>query len=242
MTTLVLITNPQAGKVAIVTGSSRGIGAATVKKLAEEGADVVVNCNGKGDAVAIKADVSTLAGGRLLVDETIKAFGRLDILVCNAAFSGRKTLAEEEEELFDATVNTNFKGPLFLTKFATEYLPTPGGRIIFLSSNLTANSGILPYTLSYAATKGAIEQVSRVLARDLGARGITVNTLAPGPVDNPFFKEGKTEELIRAYQNMAPSNRLGQPDDVAPVIAFLCSDAAKWVNGQNIRVDGGSVV
>ncbi|KAF9003355.1 hypothetical protein BDQ17DRAFT_1409177 [Cyathus striatus] len=246
------------GKVAVVTGSSRSIGAAIVTKLAEEGANVVVNyvnnskpadklvneikANGKCDAVAIKADASTLEGGRYLVDETIKTFGKLDILVCNAGFSGAKPLAEEDEKLFDATVNTNFKGPLFLAKFATEYLPAPGGRIIFISTSLTTNSGIMPYALSYVAAKGAIEQVSRVLAKDLGARGMTVNTVSPGPVDTPLFREGKSEELIRTYENLAPEKRLGQPDDIAPVIAFLCSDAAKWVNGQNIRVNGGFVV
>ncbi|KAF9003354.1 hypothetical protein BDQ17DRAFT_1305702 [Cyathus striatus] len=247
-----------AGKVAIVTGSSRSIGAAIVKKLSEEGAKVIVNyvsnpapaeevvnaikASGKGDAVAIKADASTLAGGRFLVDETIKVYGKIDILVCNAGFLGNNNLAQEDEETFDKAVNANFKGPLFLAKFAAEHLPSPGGRIIFLSSSLTANSTILPYTLTYVATKGAIEQITRVLAKDLGARGITVNAVSPGPVDTPMFREGKSEELIRTFQNLAPSKRLGQPEDIAPVVAFLASDAARWVNGQNVRANGGLTV
>ncbi|KAF8899852.1 hypothetical protein CPB85DRAFT_1377558 [Mucidula mucida] len=199
------------GKVAIVTGSSRSIGAAIVRSMAEQGAKVVVNyvnnaqpadelvaqikTQGKGDAVAIKADA---------------VFGKIDILVLNAGIMGSKPIADVDEAFFDDHVNCNIKGPLFMAKAVIEHLPTPGGRLIFFSSCLTAATAVPPNALTYAMSKGAIEQISRVLAKDLGGRGITVNTISP--------------------------------EDIAPMVTFIASPAALWVNGQNIRVNGGFVV
>ncbi|KAF9456012.1 hypothetical protein BDZ94DRAFT_1302782 [Collybia nuda] len=252
------LTTSLAGKVAIITGSSRGIGAAIVRRLTDEGADVVINyvnsstpadelaneinSKGKGSAVAIKADVSTISGGQLLIDETLKVYGRLDILICNAGLMGSKPLAEIDEEFFDAHINSNVKGPLFLAKAATAHLPKPGGRIIFFSSSLTGSTTVLPNALSYVASKGAIEQISRVLAKDLGTQGLTVNTVSPGPVDTDLFRAGKPEHVQKFIAGQNPNNRLALPEDIAPMVAFLVSPAARWVNGQNIRVNGGFVV
>ncbi|KAF8144004.1 hypothetical protein K438DRAFT_1874672 [Mycena galopus ATCC 62051] len=244
-------------KVAVITGSSRSIGAAVAKHMGQQGAKVVVNyINGAkaadevvssikasgGSAIAVKADASTVAGGQQLLDEAVKAFGGVDILVLNAGIMGSKVLAQVDEEFFDSHFSTNVKGPLFLAKAAAPLLPTPGGRIIFFSSSLTAASTVAPTALIYTATKGAVEQISRILAKDLGAKGITVNTVSPGPVDTPLFREGKPAQLIEMIAKSAPSNRLGEVDDIAPVVAFVASPAAQWVNGQNLRVNGGYVV
>lgn len=116
--------------------------------------------------------------------------------------------------------------------------PTTGGRIILFSTSLTRASAITPNYLVYAATKGAIDQMTRVLAKDLGARGITVNTVSPGPIDTDMFREGKPEQLINLIANQHPQKRIGQPDEVSPVVSFLASEQASWVNGQNLMVNG----
>ncbi|KAF6754998.1 hypothetical protein DFP72DRAFT_898204 [Ephemerocybe angulata] len=239
------------GKVAVVTGSSRSTGAAVARCLGEHGASVVVNyvtdsaaadavvlairSQGKGGAIAVKANTSTVEGGLFLLDEAIKTFGRIDILVLNAGVMGSRSLGEVDEAFFDAHFETNVKVPMFMCKRAAEVMPSPGGRIVLFSNSLTAASTVLPNALCYLATKGAVEQISRVLAKDLGSRGITVNTISPGPIDTPLFREGKSQHVIDGIAKQTPSRRLGEPDDVAPI-------AGHWVNGQNIRVDGGYVV
>ncbi|KAI0270035.1 hypothetical protein BC834DRAFT_864668 [Gloeopeniophorella convolvens] len=248
---------PLAGKVAIVTGSSRSIGASIALKLASDGAKVIVNyvsdanaadavvssikADGKGDAFAVKADVSSIPGAQTLLDEAIRVFGKLDILVLNAGIMGSRTLADIDEQFYESHMNINVKGPLFLTKSAAPLLPE-GGRIIFFSTSLAHASTVLPINLVYCASKGAVEQISRVLAKDLGARGVTVNTVSPGPTDTALFRQGKSEQMMQAIANLAPSKRLGTPEEISPVVAFLASDAARWVNGQNILVNGGFAV
>lgn len=245
------------GKVALVTGSSRSIGAAVVKRLAQEGASVVINYASNeaaakevadeinsirdGAAVIVKADVSTVESCKYLLDETLKAFGRIDILVLNAGIMGMKTLHEVDEKFFDEHFLVNVKGPFFLVQAAEPHMKE-GGRIVFFSSSLAHNSAIIPPYLVYAATKGAIEQFSRVLAKQLGAKGITVNTVSPGPVDTALFRYGKSEQLITVVENSHPLKRIGTVDEVASAVAFLASPEATWVNGQNILVNGGSVV
>jgi len=244
-----------AGKVALVTGSSRSIGAAIANRLADDGANVVVNyfsnshaaddvvnainARGKGKAVGIQADATTPSGVKSLLDGTLEAFGKLDILVLNAGIMGSRVLADIDEEFFDAHIRANVKGPLFLTKEAAPLL-TAGGRIIFISTSITGATTVLPNNLVYASTKAAIEQITRILSKDLGTRLITVNVVSPGPMDTPLFRAGKSELAIQTLANYNPQKRLGVPEEVAPVVAFLASPAAKWVNGQNIRVNGVS--
>ncbi|KAF5392697.1 hypothetical protein D9757_000987 [Collybiopsis confluens] len=151
---------------------------------------------------------------------------------------GSKTLSEVDEGFFDAHFNANVKAPLFLVKKAAEVMPKPGGRIIFLSTSLTAASTLLPNALCYVASKGAIEQVSRVLAKDLGAQGFTVNTVSPGPVDSALFREGKPQHVLDGIAAQIPSRKIAEPEDVAPIVAFLASPAAQWINGQVIGVNG----
>ncbi|KAH7349076.1 hypothetical protein BKA66DRAFT_504620 [Pyrenochaeta sp. MPI-SDFR-AT-0127] len=251
------MTTSLSGKVALVTGSSRSIGAAIAKRLADDGANVVVNyvsnskaastlvdsINAKraGAAIAIKADVSTVVGGQRLLYEAVKSFDKIDIIVLNAAIMGSKPLAEIDEQFFDDHMNVNVKGQLFLVKAAAPLLAS-GSRIIFFSSSLTRLSSVLPNALVYIATKGAIEQLSRALAKDFGVRGITVNTISPGPTDTDLFRKGKPEDFIKYIASQTPSNKLGQPDEIASVVSFLASPAAGWINGQNIVVNGGYVV
>ncbi|KAF9525863.1 hypothetical protein CPB83DRAFT_896616 [Crepidotus variabilis] len=253
-----LATTSLHGQVAVVTGSSRSTGAAIARCLGEHGANVVVNfvtdslaadevvqsirSQGKGGAIAVKADASTVEGGRYLLDEALKTFGKVDILVLNSGIMGSKTLGDVDEAFFDTQFAINVKAPLFLAKAVAPLLPSHGGRIIFFSSTLTTSSAVSPNALCYLATKGAIEQISRVLAKDLGTRGITVNTVSPGPIDTPQFREGKPQNIIDSIARQSPSKRLGEPEDVAPLVAFLASPAAQWINGQIIRLDGGAVV
>ncbi|KDO28504.1 hypothetical protein SPRG_06743 [Saprolegnia parasitica CBS 223.65] len=249
-----------AGKVALVTGASRGIGRAIAAKLAQDGASIVLNyATNEADAVAaveatkahftlpsqraihVRADTAVYAQCRHLIDETIDAFGQLDILVLNAGVLINHSLAEITEESFDRSMNVNVKGPLFLTQIASPKLPE-GGRVIFISSTLTAFSGIMPNYALYATTKGAVEQLSRTLAKDLGRRGITVNTISPGPTATELFFKDKSDETIEMFKRLAPTGRLGEPDDIANVAAFVAGPDSAWVNGQNIRANGGYVV
>ncbi|TFK64871.1 NAD(P)-binding protein [Pluteus cervinus] len=252
------------GKVAVVTGSSKSLGAILARCLAEQGADIVVNyvrdsksadevvnsirALNKGRVLAVAADASTVEGGRVLLNETLRVFGRIDILVLNAGSSVTRSLSEIDEEFWDSQMAMNVKAPLFLAKAASTFLPPFGGRIIFISSSLTTMSGVPPNALSYIASKGAIEQISRALAKDLGSRGVTVNSICPGPIDS---SRGSTNtgdlgksgyQPLDAITKQAPLNRLTTPEDIAPIVAFLASPAAQWVNGQSIRVNGGAVV
>ncbi|KXN85417.1 Versicolorin reductase [Leucoagaricus sp. SymC.cos] len=246
-----MATTSLVGKVAVVTGSSRSIGAAIAKALGAEGANVVVNyvsdanaaeevassikATGKGDAIAIKANAATVEGGKSLVDAAVAKWGRLDILVLNAGIMGSKVLADVDEEFFDNHIQTNVKAPLFTVKHALQHLGS-GGRIIFFSSSLTVATTVLPNALSYVASKGAVEQIARVLAKDLGGRGITVNTISPG------FRAGKPQQVIDFISKQNPNSRLGLPEDIAPTVAFVASPAAQWLNGQNLRINGGFTV
>ncbi|KAI0630632.1 NAD-P-binding protein [Trametes polyzona] len=246
-----------AGKVAIITGSSRSIGAATAVRLASFGANVVINYvsnaasaqavadsinkAGPGKAIIVKADVGSLADNKRLVEETVRAFGKVDIVILNAGVMDNQTLQDVTEETYDRQFDTNVKGPLFLVQDAAKHM-SAGGRVIFFSTSVAHASGVLPNYLVYAATKGAVEQLTRVLAKDLGARGITVNTVAPGPIDTDLFRNGKTEQQINFFAGLHPQKRLGTADEVSNVVSFLVSEEASWVNGQTLMVNGGFAV
>lgn len=240
------------GKVAIVTGSSRGIGKAIAQRLSDEGAAVVVNYAGSSDkaqevveqieakggsAIALQADVSKTAEIQRLFDQTIEKFGKVDILVNNAGIILYKLLTDVTEADFDKIFAINVKGTFFACQQAAQRM-ADGGRIINFSSSTTAM--MLPTYSAYVATKGAVEQITRVLAKELGGRGITVNVISPGPTGTELFMTGKTEEQINSIAQMAALGRLGEVQDIADVVAFLVSDDARWITGQNIRVNGGA--
>ncbi len=240
-------------KTAIVTGSSRGIGAAIARKLAAEGARVVVNYSASakaaaevvksieqagGVAIAIHADVSTVSGVVNLFDEAEKQFGAVDILVNNAGAILYKPVVEVTEAEFDKLMAINVKGTFFACQQAAKRL-RDGGAIVNFSSSTTAL--MLPTYGAYVATKGAVEQLTHVLAKELGPRKIRVNAVSPGPTDTDLFNEGKSEADRARMASMAAFNRLGTPQDIAEVVTFLVSNASGWVTGQNIRANGGLI-
>lgn len=241
------------GKVAIVTGAARGIGRAIALRLAADGAAVVVNYAGSsgpagevvaeverlgGRALAVQADVSKPADVRRLFDETVKHFGRLDVLANNAGVTVNKPVAEVTEGEFDRLFAVNVKGTFLCCQEAARRM-ADGGRIVNFSSSTTAL--MLPGYAVYCATKGAVEQLTHVLAKELGPRGITVNTVSPGPTDTELFSQGKSEEQKQTFARMAALGRLGRPEDIAALVAALVGPDAGWVTGQNVRANGGLI-
>jgi 3-oxoacyl-[acyl-carrier protein] reductase len=239
------------GKIALVTGASRGIGRAIAEKLAESGAAVIVNyANNAGEAQKVVAGIQAAGGsamamqadiGRVpeivrLFDESIAHFGKLDILVNNAGIMFAKPVSVTTEAEFDRIFAINVKGTFFACQQAATRL-ADGGRIINFSSSVTAR--FMPTYGAYAATKGAVEQLTRSLAKELGPRGITINTVSPGPTETEMFTTGKTPEQIAFFAKQTAFDRLGQPKEIAEVVAFLASEAASWISGQNIRANGG---
>lgn len=240
-------------RVAIVTGASRGIGAAMAQRLAWDGFAVVVNyAQGRdeaeqvvaaieaqgGRAVAVQADIGETSGVATLFDAAEQAFGGVDVLVNNAGTMKLGALADVADADFDRQVALNLGGVFRGMREAARRL-RDGGRIISFSSSVV---GLYqPGYGVYAATKAAVEAMTRILAKELGPRGITVNAVAPGPVETRFFLEGKSDEQVRAIKAMNPLKRLGQPEDIARVVAFLASPEGGWVNGQVIRANGGVI-
>lgn len=238
-------------KVAIVTGSSRGIGARLAKALAQAGASVTVNYAGNqpaadqvvaeiksrgGDAVALRADVSNFVEVRTMFDSTIDRFGKIDVLVNNAGIVLYKKIQETKDEDFDRIFAVNVKGTFNTLREAATRLES-GGRIVNFSSSVMRL--MLPTYGAYGATKGAVEQLTRVFAKEVGPRGITVNAISPGPTNTELFTKGKSEDDIERLASMAALGRIGEPEDIVRVVLFLVSDEAAWVTGQNIGVNGG---
>lgn len=220
-------------------------------KLASNGASIIVNYAGNTNkaqetvteigklgvqAHPIQADVGKVTEIQRLFDQSIEHFGKVDILVNNAGITIYKPITEVTEEDFDKMFGINVKGTYFGCQQAALRM-ADGGRIINFSSSTTVM--MLPTYSTYVATKGAVEQMTRVLAKELGSKGITVNVISPGPTDTELFREGKTEESINRFAQMAALGRLGEVQDIADVVAFLASDEARWITGQNIRVNGG---
>jgi len=235
------------GKTAIVTGSSRGIGRAIAEGLAAHGAAVVINYVGNqkaadevvagiaskgGKALAIQADISSVSDVRRLFDETESKLGAIDIVVANVGVAVIKPLTEATEADFDQVFGTNAKGTFFTLQEAARRV-RDGGRIIAVSTGGTKM--FFTQTALYLGSKGAVEQFVRVLSRELGSRGITVNALSPGFTDTDLLPE--RDRAVAA--GMSPFGRIGAPRDVADIAVFLASDEARWLTGENIQAGGG---
>lgn len=233
----------------MITGGTKGIGRATALELASQGASVVVNYNsdskaadavvaqiGDAQAYAVKADASSVAGIESLVKKTVARFSKIDILIANAGILPMKDLEGTSEADFDRCMSINVKGPYFLCQKALPYMAA-GSRIVLVSTTLCAASTVTPNYLLYLTSKGAIEQMTRVLAKQLGPKKIAVNAIAPGPTATELFLEGKPEGMIKTIAGFSPQNRLGEPEEMAEAIRYLASTS--WMSGQVMRVNGG---
>jgi 3-oxoacyl-[acyl-carrier protein] reductase len=236
-----------------VTGSSRGIGAAVARRLAKDGFSVVVNYTGNaaeaesvvgdikqggGNALSIQADVSDPAAMRRMFDQAAAVSGGVDVLVNNAGIMQLAKISDADDGFFDRHIAINLKGVFNGMREAAKRLRS-GGRIISFSSSVV---GLYQPTYGvYAATKGGVEAMTHVLANELRGRNITVNAVAPGPTATDLFLKGKPKEVIDHLAKLAPLERLGEPRDIAAVVAFLASPDGDWINGQVLRANGGII-
>jgi 3-oxoacyl-[acyl-carrier protein] reductase len=242
------------GKVAVVTGASKGIGAGVAKGLAEEGAAVVVNYASSkegadkvvaeikasgGKAIAVQADVSRAADVRRLFANTQKEFGRVDVLVNNAGVYQFAALEEITEEQFHRQFNTNVLGLILATQEAAKHFGTDGGSVINIGS--TASSLTPPTTAVYTATKGAVDAVTHVLAKELGPRKIRVNSINPGIVETEGTHTAGVigSDFQKQFESQTPLGRLAQPGDIAPIAVFLASQDSGWLTGETLVASGG---
>jgi len=241
----------QTRKVAIVTGASRGIGAAVAQRLAGDGFTVVVNYAGSqadaeavvrkieaagGRALAAKADVSDPAAMRRLFDSAEAAFGGVDVLVNNAGVMQVGKLADSDDAMFDRHVAINLKGAFNGMREAAKRLRS-GGRIINFSTSVFGLR--LEGYAVYSATKAAIEVMTQILSKEMRGRNVTVNAVAPGPTATELFLKGKSEQLIDHMAKLNPLERLGTPEDIAGAVSFLAGPDGAWINGQVLRANGG---
>ncbi len=247
--------NTLAGKVALITGASRGIGRAIAERFAQDGAAVVINCSSSlagaeevangikalgGSAVILQADIGDVAQVRKLIKDTVSQLGQLDILVNNASIIDPiKPAVEVTEEEYDKAFGINTRGTFFAMQEAAKVLPE-GGRIINISTMATT-LGMANHAM-YVAGKSAVDQLTLVMATELGHRHITVNSVSPGPTDTSMLShlfEENPDGMEAMFLQRSPMGRIGKPEDIADVVAFLASDDARWVTGQNLRADGG---
>ena len=240
-------------KTALVTGASRGIGAAIAERLAADGFTVIINYAGNagdaealagkieqagGKAITAQADVSDAAAVARMFDAAEAAFGGVDVLVNNAGIMHLKQLAESDDKLFDSHVAVNLKGTFNTLREAAKRL-RDGGRIINMSSSQA--SLLHPSYGVYAATKAGVEAMTHVMSKELRGRNITVNAVAPGPTATKLFLDGKPQQVIDTFKKLAPLERLGQPQDIANTVAFLAGPDGGWINGQVLRANGGII-
>ncbi|MBO1329938.1 SDR family oxidoreductase [Streptomyces sp. VRA16 Mangrove soil] len=238
-------------RVAIVTGGSGGIGRSVARRLAADGVAVLVHYNGNKDradetvravteaggrAVAFGADIAEEPEAAALFDAAEQRFGGVDVLVHTAGIMPLAPIAELDLDVFDKVQRVNVRGTFVVDKLAAQRLRA-GGAIINFSTSMTRLQA--PGYGAYAASKGAVEAITLILARELRGKDITVNTVAPGPTATPLFFEGKSQELVDQIANGNPAQRLGTPDDIAETVAFLAGPA-RWVNGQTLYVNGGA--
>ena len=240
-------------RVAIVTGASRGIGAAVAERLASDGLTVIVNYSGDvksaealtakierggGRALPVKADVSNPKAVREMFDKAAATFGGIDVLINNAGIMKLATIVDSDDALFDQQIAINLKGSFNTMREAAKRLRN-GGRIVNFSTSVVGTK-LETYGV-YAATKSAVETMTAILSKELRGRNITVNAVAPGPVATELFLTGKSQELIDRLARMNPMERLGTPQDIASTVAFLVSPDGGWINGQVLRANGGLV-
>ena len=240
-------------KVAIVTGASRGIGAAVAERLAGDGFAVVINYSGDtqsaealartiegqgGRTLTAKADVSDAAAVRGLFDATEAAFGGVDVLINNAGIMKLGKVADCDDAMFDLQIAVNLKGSFNGMREAARRL-RDGGRIVNLSTSVVGTK-LETYSV-YAATKAAVETMTAILSKEMRGRNITVNAVAPGPTATDLFLTGKSPELVDRLAKMNPLERLATPADIASVVAFLVGPDGGWINGQVLRANGGMV-
>jgi 3-oxoacyl-[acyl-carrier protein] reductase len=237
-------------RVAIVTGGSRGIGRAVVRRLAADGYAVVVNyasneaearaaVSEAGEhALAVQADVGDEAAVARLFDAATEAFGGVDVVVHAAGRMDLAPAAEFDLETFDEQLRVNVRGAFLVSREAVRRL-RDGGALINFSSSVVGLA--FPTYSAYAATKGAVEAMTLVLAREVRGRDITVNVVAPGPTATSLYLDGKDQETIDRAANLSPLQRLGRPEDIAGVVAFMAGTDGHWVNGQVLRVNGGVI-
>ncbi len=238
-------------RTALVTGASGGIGRAIAARLARDGFAVAVNYAGNaakaaatveqiqsdgGRAVALGAEVANPADVERLFQQTIDAFGAIDVVVNSAGIMPLSPIAKGDVETFDKVININLRGTFLVLAQSAQHV-SPGGRIIALSSSVVAKS--LPTYGPYVASKAGVEGLVHVLANELRGRNVTVNAVAPGPVATELFLKGKTPEQIEQFSKLGPLERLGEPEDIARVVSFLAGPDGAWINGQVVRANGG---
>ncbi|MFG2433546.1 SDR family oxidoreductase [Streptomyces sp. NPDC048508] len=245
-------TEQPAARVAIVTGGSGGIGSAVAQALAADGMSVVVHYSGRaeradevvtsirkagGEAVAVSGDVADETAMTALYDTAEERFGGVDVVVNTAGIMVLAPLAEMDLDAFDRMHRVNVRGAFVVSQLAARRL-RPGGALVNFSTSVTRLQQ--PTYAAYAATKGAVEAMTLILARELRGRDVTVNAVAPGPTATPLFLEGKSPELVERIAAVSPLERLGTPEDIAQAVAFLAGPGGRWVNGQVLFSNGGA--
>ncbi|GKZ16959.1 hypothetical protein AbraIFM66951_005686 [Aspergillus brasiliensis] len=242
------------GQVVVVAGASKGIGKAIVLRAAAAGANVVINYMsdvkganalvaqiGDDRALAVQADISKIAEIDELIKATVARFGRIDVLIPNAAYVPNSDLQNVTEEDFDLAFAVNVKGPCFLAKKALPHMQ-PGSTIIFISTDMTDASSVAANFLLYTSTKAAMNQMVKVLARDLAGMGIRVNAISPGATSTESFHRAMDETRAQMIASHNPFNRIAETDEIAAAVSLLWGKDSAWISGQVLRVNGGSIV
>ncbi|MGI0117878.1 SDR family oxidoreductase [Zooshikella sp. RANM57] len=243
------------GKVALITGAARNMGRAFAAALATQGADIVVHYHSNSAAaeaeetarlvkeqgkraLLVQGDLANPQVVEGIFKDTLQTFGRIDIVINNAGMIIKKPLVDYSEEDFDHSFAINTKAPFLVMQQAARHLQD-GGRIINMGTSLLA--AFTGFYSVYAGSKAPLEDFSHALAKEIGSRGITVNTVAPGPINTPFFHGEENEQTVAYLKSASVTGRLGQVEDIVPMIEFLASEKSRWVTGQTLLINGGFV-